>query len=81
MVKTPSANAGDTVWTPDLGRFPHASGQPSPVAATSEATCCSYGGSHTQKPVHQTTREKLAPKEESSPHSKEDPAQTKIKKI
>jgi len=40
VVKNQPANAGDTGSIPDLGRFPHATGQLSPCTTATEPVLC-----------------------------------------
>ena len=51
VVKNLPAKAADTGSIPGLGRFPHASGQPS--LCTLEPVLCNKSSHHRKSPVHQ----------------------------
>ena len=74
VVKNPPSNAGDTGSIPGLGtKTPHAMGQLSPSATTSASELKSLGAVGTEVLAPQSLR----PATGESPHSNQDPEQSK----
>ena len=67
MVENPSCNAGDAGSIPGRGtKIPHAEGQLSPCAATTEPTCSRARAPRLERSPHAATREKPAHRNERS---------------